>query len=56
MKKRRIHLLGDTTRRKGWQRTEIIGYPFPLDERIKGLDVGAIKTSKGKAELNNSVL
>ena len=29
---------------------------FSLDKRIKGLEVRAIKTSKGKAELNNSVL
>jgi hypothetical protein len=57
MKKRRIHLLGDTTRRKGCQRTEIRGSPlFSLDKRIKGLEVRAIKTSTEKAELNNSVL
>jgi hypothetical protein len=29
---------------------------FSLDKRIKGLEVGAIKTRTGKAELNNSVL
>jgi len=29
---------------------------FCLDKRIKGLEVGAIKTRTGKAELNNSVL
>jgi hypothetical protein len=29
---------------------------FSLDKRIKGLDVGAIKSSTGKDELNNSVL
>jgi hypothetical protein len=29
---------------------------FSLDKRIRGLEVGAIKTSKENAELNNSVL